>query len=102
MDFNCLGRLSNTPNRWLWGRRNSAGHQQHCSSHMGKQEGLGYWLQEVTLARELLNVFNCFQASVAAQGIHLLPLQTVTTSTSCSLPGGTELLLYRLAGNWSQ
>lgn len=55
-----------------------------------------------SLARELLNAFNCFECSVPVLWVHLLPLQPVTTSTSCSLPGGTELLLYRLAGNRSQ
>lgn len=67
---------------------------------MGIETDLGW--KEVTLFRELLNVFNCFQLSVPALWVHFLPLQLVTTSTFYSLPGGTHLLLYGLAGNWSQ
>lgn len=102
MHFLCLGRLWNTSNRWLWFRRNSISLQKHGTSCKGNEKGLSYWLQEATLTKELLNVINCFQHSVPVPWVHLFTLQLVTTSTSCSLPGETELLLYRLAGNWSQ
>lgn len=67
---------------------------------MGIETDLGW--KDVTLFRGLLNVFNCFQHSAPAPWVHFLPLQLVTTSTSHSLPEETELLLYGLAGNWSQ
>lgn len=51
---------------------------------MGNEKDFGYWLQEVTLARELLNTFNCIHPSVPVPWVHLFPLQPVTTSTSCS------------------